>query len=84
MLTSTTFIGTPGLWYINSPLLMGVTILNVCREGIEQNKIDATLTPGSQQFYYVSTGQLQFDPTNPFFGNIANDVRERIFVLYDV
>lgn len=84
MLTSNVFIGTPGLWYINSPLLMGVNILNVCREGVEQNKVDASVTPGSQQFYYVSTGQLQFDPTIPFFGNIANDIREKIFVLYDV
>lgn len=85
MLTNQTFIGTPGLWYINSPILMGVNLLGVWRNGRAQTKIDATLTPGSDEFYYISTGQLQFDPTIPFTGNVANDVgRENVFCLFDV
>jgi hypothetical protein len=84
MITNQKFTCTPGLWYVNSPILMGVYVLGVWRNGLAQTKIDSTLTPGSGEFYFISTGALQFDPTNPFFGTLADDVRENVFVLFDV
>ena len=83
MIKSQTFTGTPGLWYLNTPVLMGVTLLGVWREGTALKKIDPIYTPSGAEFYFISTGQLQFDPNIPFFGTLANDIRETVFCIWD-
>jgi len=78
--TSATFTGFPGADNIQSASLVNVIPLMVCREGTGF-EIVAGSSPGNREAGY-SDGEGRITFADVFAGNIANDIRERIFVKY--
>lgn len=79
------YIAQPGQSSITDPELAYVNVLFVARSGRAHYEIDGTPSDGKPEFQYDSpSGKIVFDPDVPFTGTLADDVREKVKVIYKV